>query len=415
MGVYMAVNPADIVWILISTALVMLMTPGVALFYGGMVRSKNLLSTLMMSIVFLGLISLLWIAYGYSLSFGNDIGGIIGGLNFAGFNNVGAEPSAVYATSVPQLAFAIFQCMFAVITVALITGAVVERIKFTSLLLFAALWFTVIYCPVAHWVWGNGGWLAELGVLDFAGGAVVHITAGTSALALVLLLGKRKGFPKESMPANNIPMVVIGASLLWFGWFGFNGGSSLASDSLAVNAFVTTNTSAAAGAFTWMVISTIYRRPSILGTVTGAIAGLATITPAAGFVTPLAAIAIGAIAAVVCYYCLLFFKTKLGFDDSLDVFAVHGVGGILGMLSVGIFATLSVNAAGADGLLHGDASQLLKQAIAVLSVGAFSFVVTLILGKLVDLTVKLRVGKIEETVGLDISQHGERAYGSLLQ
>jgi Amt family ammonium transporter len=411
----MAVIPADIVWVLLSTAMVMLMTPGVALFYGGMVRSKNLLSTLMMSIVFLGLISLLWIAYGYSLSFGNDIGGIIGGLNFAGFNNVGAEPSAVYATTVPQLAFAIFQCMFAVITVALITGAVVERIKFTSLLLFAALWFTIVYCPVAHWVWGSGGWLAKLGVLDFAGGAVVHITAGTSALALVLLLGKRKGFLKESMPANNIPMVVIGASLLWFGWFGFNGGSSLASNSLAVNAFVTTNTSAAAGAFTWMVISMIYRRPSILGTVTGAIAGLATITPAAGFVTPLAAIAIGTIAGVVCYYALLLFKTKLGFDDSLDVFAVHGVGGILGMLSVGIFATLSVNAAGADGLLHGDAAQLWKQAVAVLSVAAYSFVVTLILGKLVDRTVKLRVGKIEETVGLDISQHGERAYGSLLQ
>jgi Amt family ammonium transporter len=415
MGVYMGVIPADIVWILISTALVMLMTPGVALFYGGMVRSKNLLSTLMMSIVFLGLISLLWLAYGYSLSFGNDIGGIIGGLNFTGFNNVGAEPSDVYATSVPQLAFAIYQCMFAVITVALITGAVVERIKFSSLLIFAALWFTFVYCPVAHWVWGSGGWLAELGVLDFAGGAVVHITAGTSALALVLLLGKRKGFMKDAMPANNIPMVVIGASLLWFGWFGFNAGSALAANSLAVNAFVTTNTSAAAGAFTWMVISMIYRRPSILGTVTGAVAGLATITPAAGFVTPLAAIAIGFTAAVVCYYALLLFKTKLGFDDSLDVFAVHGIGGILGMLSVGIFATLSVNAAGADGLLHGDASQLLKQAIAVLSVGAFSFMVTLILGKLVDRTVKLRVGKIEETVGLDISQHGERAYGSLLQ
>jgi Amt family ammonium transporter len=415
MGVYMGVIPADIVWILISTALVMLMTPGVALFYGGMVRSKNLLSTLMMSIVFLGLISLLWLVYGYSLSFGNDIGGIIGGLNFAGFNNVGAEPSEVYATSVPQLAFAIYQCMFAVITVALITGAVVERIKFSSLLIFAALWFTFVYCPVAHWVWGSGGWLAELGVLDFAGGAVVHITAGTSALALVLLLGKRKGFMKDAMPANNIPMVVIGASLLWFGWFGFNAGSALSANSIAVNAFVTTNTSAAAGAFTWMVISMIYRRPSILGTVTGAVAGLATITPAAGFVTPLAAIAIGFTAAVVCYYALLLFKTKLGFDDSLDVFAVHGIGGILGMLSVGIFATLSVNAAGADGLLHGDASQLLKQAIAVLSVGAFSFMVTLILGKLVDRTVKLRVGKIEETVGLDISQHGERAYGSLLQ
>jgi ammonium transporter, Amt family len=411
----MNVNPADIAWILISTALVMLMTPGVALFYSGMVRRKNILSTLMMSFIFLGMISLLWIVYGYSLSFGTDITGFIGGLDFIGLNNVGADPSSVYATTVPQLAFAIFQCMFAVITVALITGAVVERINFNALLIFAALWFTVVYCPVAHWVWGDGGWLAELGVLDFAGGAVVHISAGVSALALVILLGRRKGFPQESMRANNIPMVVIGASLLWFGWFGFNAGSSLASDSLAVNAFVTTNTSAAAGAFTWMIISMIYRRPSILGTVTGAVAGLATITPAAGFVTPLASIPIGIAAAVICYYSMLFFKTKLGFDDSLDVFAVHGVGGIIGMLAVGIFATLSVNSAGVDGLLYGNAEQLLKQAIGILSVGAYAFVVTLILGKLVDFTIKLRVSKIEETVGLDISQHGERAYGELIQ
>jgi Amt family ammonium transporter len=393
----------------------MLMTPGVALFYGGMVRRKNLLSTLMMSFMCLGLVGLLWILYGYSLSFGADNAGFIGGLNFALLNNVGPSPSPVYASTVPHLAFMIFQAMFAVITVALITGAVVERIKFSSLLVFSVLWLTVVYSPVAHWVWGDGGWLAELGILDFAGGAVVHINAGVSALALVLLLGRRVGFPHEPMQANNLPMVVIGASLLWFGWFGFNAGSSLASDSLAVNAFVTTNTSAAAAAFTWMIISLIYRRPSILGTVTGAIAGLATITPAAGFVTPIASIPIGMAAAVICYYSMVFFKTKLKFDDSLDVFAVHGVGGIIGMLAVGFFASMAVNSSGADGLFMGNGAQLLKQLVGVLVVGGYAFVVTLILGKLIDVTIGLRVDKAEEMVGLDISQHGEKAYGDSIR
>lgn len=410
----MSTNFADIAWILVSTALVMLMTPGVALFYGGMVRRKNLLSTLMMSFMCLGLVGLLWVLYGYSLSFGSDAGGFIGGLNFLGLNNVGQAPSAVYASTVPHLAFMMFQGMFAIITVALITGAVVERIKFTALLVFSLLWLTVVYCPVAHWVWGNGGWLAKYGVLDFAGGAVVHINAGVSALALVLLLGRRRGFPKESMQANNIPMVVIGAGLLWFGWFGFNGGSALASNGLATSAFVATNTAAAAGAFTWMIISWAYHRPSIIGTVTGAIAGLATITPAAGFVTPLAGIPIGIVAAIVCYYIMAFVKTKLNFDDSLDVFAVHGVGGILGMLSVGVFTSLAVNSAGADGLIFGNATILLKQLVGIVSVGAYAFVITLVIGKLIDITFGLRVGQPEEAVGLDISQHGERAYGGLV-
>ncbi|MGD0795256.1 MAG: ammonium transporter [Dehalococcoidales bacterium] len=408
-------NQADTVWILISAALVMLMTPGLALFYGGMVRRKNILSTFMMSFVCLGLVSLLWILYGYSLSFGADHGGFIGGLNFIGLKNVGQDPSSVYATTVPQLAFMAFQAMFAIITVALISGAVVERIKFSGLILFSALWMTLVYCPVAHWVWGSGGWLAKLGVLDFAGGSVVHINAGVSALALALLLGKRRGFPAEAMEPNNIPLVVLGAGLLWFGWFGFNAGSALRADGLAANAFVTTNTSAAAGAFTWMVISWIYRRPTILGVVTGAVAGLATITPAAGYVSPLAAMAIGIAAAIVCYYCMLLLKTKLGFDDSLDVFAVHGIGGILGMLSVGVFATLAVNPAGANGLIFGSGAQLLKQFIAILCVGAYAFTVTWLLGKLVSVTVGLRVGQSEESVGLDISQHGERAYGGLLR
>jgi Amt family ammonium transporter len=308
-----------------------------------------------------------------------------------------------------------FQGMFAIITVALITGAVVERIRFVAILAFSVLWLTVIYSPVAHWVWGSGGWLANLGVLDFAGGAVVHINAGVSALALTMLLGRRRGFLQESMPADNIPMVVIGAGLLWFGWFGFNAGSALASDGLAVSTFVATNTAAASAAFTWMIISWIYRRPSILGTVTGAIAGLATITPAAGFVTPLAGIPIGIAAAVVCYYVVALVKTKLSFDDSLDVFAVHGVGGIVGMLAVGLFASLAVNPAGADGLFLGNAAQLLKQLLGIVAVGAYAFIGTLVLGKLVDITIGLRVSQSEETVGLDISQHGERPYGGVVR
>jgi len=411
----MAVNAGDTAWILASAALVMLMTPGVALFYGGMVRRKNVLSTIMMSFACLGLVGLLWVLYGYSLSFGADNGGFIGGLNFAGLMGVGQEPSSVYASTVPHLAFMIFQAMFAVITIALITGAVVERVKFSALLIFSALWLTVVYCPVAHWVWGDGGWLASLGALDFAGGAVVHINAGVSALALVLLLGKRRGFPGEAMEPNNIPMVVLGAGLLWFGWFGFNAGSSLASDGLAASAFVATNTAAAAAAFTWMIVSWFHRRPTVLGTVTGAVAGLVAITPAAGFVPPLAAIPIGMAAAIICYYSMVLLKTKLGFDDSLDVFAVHGMGGIWGALATGIFASLAVNSAGADGLIYGGGITLLKQMAGIAAVGAYAFVVTWVLGKLVDITMGLRVGQREETVGLDISQHGERAYGGLLR
>jgi Amt family ammonium transporter len=409
------VSPGDTAWILASSALVMLMTPGLALFYGGMVRRKNILSTIMMSFMALGLVGVLWVLYGYSLSFGADHAGLIGGFNFLGLMGVGQEPSPVYATTVPQLAFMIFQAMFAIITVALITGAVVERIKFSSLLIFSALWLTVVYCPVAHWVWGEGGWLLKLGTIDFAGGTVVHINAGVSALALVLLLGRRRGFPGQAMEPSNIPLVVLGAGLLWFGWFGFNAGSALTAGGLASSAFVATNISAATAAFSWMIIGWLHRRPTILGTVTGAIAGLATITPAAGFVTPLAAIPIGIAAAVVCYYLMLFFKTKLGFDDSLDVFAVHGVGGILGMLATGIFASLAVNSAGADGLLYGGGIQLLKQLVGIGAVGGFAFVATWLLGKLVDVTVGLRVGETEEAVGLDISQHGERAYGGLLR
>ncbi len=411
----MPVNSGDTAWVLVSTALVMLMTPGLALFYGGMVRRKNVLSTMMMSFVALGLIGVLWVLYGYSLAFGNDYLGIIGGLNFFGLAGVGQEPSPLYASTVPHLAFMVFQAMFAVITVALITGAVVERIKFVALLVFSALWLTVVYSPIAHWVWGDGGWLSNLGTLDFAGGTVVHISAGFSALALVTLLGRRRGFPQEAMEPNNIPMVVLGAALLWFGWFGFNAGSALAADGLAASAFVVTNISAATAAFTWMIISWVQRRPTAIGIATGAVAGLVAITPAAGFVTPLGAIAIGLVAAVICYYMMYLIKIKWHLDDSLDVFAVHGMGGVWGALATGVFASLAVNSGGADGLLLGNGMQLVRQLIGVAAVGAYAFTATWILGKLVDVTIGLRVGQDEETVGLDIAQHGERAYGGLVR
>ncbi len=409
------VNAADTAWLLISSALVMLMTPGVALFYGGMVRRKNILSTIMMSFVLLGLVGLLWVLYGYSLSFAPDKGGVIGGLDFVGLRGVGQEPSSIYAATVPHLAYMIFQAMFAVITVALITGAVVERMKFSALIVFAILWFTIVYCPVAHWVWGSGGWLARLGALDFAGGTVVHISAGMSALALAMCLGSRKGFhEKEPMEPNNIPMVALGAGLLWFGWFGFNAGSALTSGGLASSAFVSTNVSGAAAAFTWMILGWLHRKPSVLGVATGAVAGLAAITPAAGFVPPLLGIPIGVGAAVVCYYAMLLRTKRMAVDESLDVWACHGIGGTWGVLATGVFASVAVNAAGANGLVFGNALQLAKQLLAVVSVGAFAFGVTWGLGKLVNVTMGLRVSPTEETVGLDISQHGERAYGGRL-
>lgn len=411
----MPINASDTAWILISSAMVMLMTPGVALFYGGMVRRKNVLSTMMMSFAALALVGVAWVLYAYSLSFGSDIGGFIGGFNFIGLNAVGQSPSDVYAGTIPHLAFMVFQAMFAIITVALITGAVVERIKFSSLLIFSLLWLTLIYAPVTHWVWGDGGWLAKLGALDFAGGTVVHINAGISAMALVILLGPRRGFLKEPMEPSNIPMVVIGVALLWFGWFGFNAGSALSADGLAASAFVATNISAATAAFTWMLISWIHQRPTILGTGTGAVAGLVAITPAAGFVSPLAAIPIGVVASLIGYYAMLFIKNKRGLDDSLDVFAVHGLGGIWGALATGIFASLAVNSAGADGLLLGNGMQFLKQLTGVVAVGGFAFVGSWLLGKLVDITIGLRVKEIEEVVGLDISQHGERAYGGIIR
>jgi Amt family ammonium transporter len=406
------VNTGDTAWMLISSALVLLMTPGLALFYGGMARRKNLLSTIMMSFSMMCVIGVVWAVWGYSLAFGTDNGGFIGSLNFFGLSGVGMAPSADYATTVPHLVFMAYQGMFAIITVALITGAVVERIKFSSLMLFSVLWVTVVYGPVAHWVWGSGGWLAKMGALDFAGGAVVHINAGVSALALVLLLGRRRGFP-GTMEPNNIPMVALGAGLLWFGWFGFNAGSALTSGGLAANAFVATNLAAAAAGATWMIISWMHHRPSLLGTVTGAVAGLVAITPAAGFVKPIAAIPIGIAVSFIGYYSIVLFKEKLHFDDSLDVFAVHGMGGIWGALATGIFASAAVN--GTPGVIEGHIGQLGIQALGVLTVAAFAFSMTWLIGKLIQVTIGLRVQQGEETVGLDLSQHGERAYGGLLR
>ncbi len=406
----MGIDTGDTAWILISSALVLLMTPGLALFYGGMARRKNLLSTMMMSFAVMGVVGIVWALWGYTLAFGDDAGSFIGKLNMLGLAGVGMEPAE--GSTIPHILFMAFQGMFAVITVALITGAVVERMKFSALMIFSAVWVTVVYGPVCHWVWG-GGWLGGLGALDFAGGAVVHINAGVSALALVLLLGKRRGFRKDVMEPNNIPMVALGAALLWFGWFGFNGGSALAADGLAANAFVTTNLAASAAAFTWMMISWFHHRPSLLGTVTGAVAGLVAITPAAGFVTPMAAIVIGIVVSIIGYYSIVLIKDKLHFDDSLDVFAVHGTGGMWGALATGIFASSSIG--GVGGVIEGNWSQLGIQALSIIAVAAFAFTLTWVIGKVIDVTLGLRVKPEEESVGLDLSQHGERAYGGLLR
>jgi ammonium transporter, Amt family len=405
------IDAGNTAWMLISTALVMLMTPGLAFFYGGMVRRKNTLSTIMMSFMCLGLIGVLWVLYGYSLAFGPDVAGLIGNLSWAGLNNVGQDPSTTYATTIPHLLFMAYQMMFAIITVALITGAVVERMKFSAIVVFSVVWFTVVYCPVAHWVWGSGGWLAGLGALDFAGGAVVHINAGVAALALAMLLGPRKGYQNGvSMGSHNVPFVVIGAGLLWFGWFGFNAGSALTSGGLAASAFVATNTAAAAAALTWMFLSWFYHRPTISGIATGAVVGLVAITPAAGFVSPIMGIPIGIGVSLICFY-MARFRSKTKIDESLDVWACHGMGGTWGAIATGIFASTALTIGGTGGLINGNLKQLGIQLLATVVVWAFSFGMTWIIGKIIDLTMGLRVSETEESLGLDISQHGERAYG----
>ena len=409
----MAINAADTAWMLISTALVMLMTPGLALFYGGLVRSKNVLSTIMMSFMSLGVIGILWCLYGYSLAFGTDIGRCHWRVRFRGLRNVSqstAGPFSYMPQTVPHLLFMAFQMMFAVITVGLITGAVVERVKFSAIVVFSILWFTLVYIPVAHWVWG-GGWLAKLGVLDFAGGLVVHITAGVSAFAMAVQLGARKGYRQGgSMSAHNVPLVVIGASLLWFGWFGFNAGSAGAANHVAVSTFVATNMAGAAGATTWMLLSWFYTRPSVTGIVTGAVVGLAAVTPASGFITPIMGIPIGIVAALISFFAMRI-RSKSLIDESLDVWACHGLGGAWGTLAAGLFATVAVNASGSNGLFYGNPKQFLIQLLGVAVVWVFAFGMTWLIGKFIDITMKLRVSETEESVGLDISQHGESAYG----
>ncbi len=403
------VNSGDTAWILVSCALVLMMTPALALFYGGMARRKNVLSTLTLSFAFMALVGVQWVLFGYSLAFGKDIGGLIGGLNFLGFNGVGAAPNPDYAKTIPHGLFAAFQMMFAVITPALITGAFVERVRFKSFLLFSLIWMTIVYDPLAHWVWGKGGWLNNLGVLDFAGGTVVHVAAGFSALAFALVIGPRKGFGKFPMEPHNIPLTVLGAGLLWVGWFGFNAGSALAANGVAVNALLTTNSSAAAAGLVWMLLGWLDGRPSTLGIATGMVVGLAAVTPASGFITPLAAMVLGAVAAVICYYAIRFRQNR-NLDESMDVWACHGMASSWGMIATGLFATVAVNEAGGNGLFYGNPGQMAVQALAWVVTMVFAFGMTYLIAKLLDMSIGLRVTPMEEEVGLDISAHGERAY-----
>jgi Amt family ammonium transporter len=419
------IDPGDTAWLLMSAALVLLMTPGLAFFYGGLVRKKNALATIMQSFIIIGVISVQWILWGYSVAFGPDIGGgFLGGLSWFALNGVGLEPNEAYAATVPHQAFMVFQMMFAVITPALITGAFAERMSFKAFIFFTLLWATLVYDPIAHWVWsctgtlnaagaceGQAGILRGLGALDFAGGTVVHISSGISALVAAVVLGRRLGFGQEPLEPHDATMVVLGASLLWFGWFGFNAGSALAANALATNAFVVTHVAAAMAAITWMTMSWIQKgHPSVLGAAAGAVAGLVAITPASGFVTPSSAILIGVGAGVFCYLAVLWIKDHLGVDDALDVWGVHGVGGTWGALATGLFATVAVNSAGADGLFYGNPTQFLVQAVAVGVSWIWAGGMTFVILKLLDVTIGLRVRPEEELAGLDASVHGEAAY-----
>jgi ammonium transporter, Amt family len=400
----MAIDTGATAWILASTALVMIMTPGVGLFYGGLVRKKNFINMITLSFVAFALVSIQWVLIGYSLAFGPDVGGFIGNLDYLGLNNVGME-AGPYSPIIPGLLFMVFQLVFATVTMAIVTSGFAERIKFSSFLVFAALWTTIVYDPLAHWVWG-GGWTAQFGAIDFAGGTVVHISSGFAALALALVIGKRVGYGKYAMEPANIPWSILGAALLWFGWFGFNSGSAIDANGLASLAFVTTNTAAAAGALAWMLVSWAHGgKPSSLGFVSGAVAGLVAITPAAGFVTPMAAIIIGAVGGALCYSIMLWRQAK-GVDESLDAWAVHGMGGLWGALATGIFAVAAIN--GKSGLIEGNVQQFIAQIVGAGAAVIYAFVITYILAVVIDKTMGLRVSDEEEYVGLDISQHGER-------
>lgn len=406
------INTGDTAWVLVAAALVMLMTPGLGFFYAGLVRRKNVLATIMHSFFILCLISVQWVLFGYSLAFGPSMGGIIGSLDWVGLNGVTLQPNADYAGTIPHQLFMAFQMMFAIITPALITGAFAERKRFKAFAIFSVLWATLVYAPVAHWVWGGTGqpgWLKALGALDFAGGTVVHITAGMSALVAAMVIGKRLG-SDDGIEPHDATMTILGAALLWFGWFGFNAGSALVAGPLAVSAFVNTNTAAAMAALTWMTVGWLHKGvPSPLGAAIGAVAGLVAITPAAGFVTPIASILIGFGAGALCYGAVQL-KSAFGVDDALDVWACHGVGGVWGAFATGLFATKSVNELGNDGLFYGNPALLMNQIIAIVVVSVFSIVMTWVILKIIDATIGLRVGEDEERRGLDETQHGELAY-----
>jgi Amt family ammonium transporter len=403
-------NPADTVFVLMSAALVMLMTPGLALFYGGMVRQKNVLGTIMQSFIILGIITLEWVLWGYSNAFGPDHAGIIGGFQWFGLKGVGMSPSPDYGSTIPHVAFMIFQCMFAIITPALITGAFAERMKFSAFLIFTLAWASLVYNPLCHWVWGVGGWIGNLGGLDFAGGTVVHISSGISALAAALVVGRRRGYGKTAYIPHNLPMTITGAAILWFGWFGFNAGSALAANGLAANAFVVTHIASALAALSWIFAERLHRgKATTLGAASGAVAGLVAITPASGFVGPLSAVIIGALAGVICYGGVVL-KTKLGYDDSLDVVGIHGLGGSWGALATGLFASKAINPDGANGLFFGNPGQLWIQFVSVIATMVFAFVMTLIILKVIDVLIGLRVSDEEEEKGLDISLHNETGY-----
>ena len=403
-------NAGDTAWVLISAALVFIMTPGLALFYGGMVRSKNVLTTIMQSMFVLGLISVEWVILGYAMTFGTDVSGFIGSLDKIGLAGVGMQ--IMEGGTIPELAFVAFQCMFAALTPALITGAFAERLRFSAFCFFILLWAIFIYNPMAHWVWG-GGFLSKLGALDFAGGLVIHILSGVSGLTICLLLGKRRGYGHVAMLPHNLPMSVLGAALLWFGWFGFNAGSALGANALAANAFVATQAAAAAGLVGWVLAEWyINKKPTVLGAISGCIAGLVAITPAAGFVGPMASVFIGLIGGLVCYTAVAVMKHRLGYDDSLDAFGIHGIGGTWGSIATGIFATTAVNPAGANGLIYGETHLFIAQVISTVVAYALAICGSYVLYKIVDHFISMRVDEAEEIAGLDLVEHGERGYSN---
>ncbi len=403
------INSGDTAFMLIATALVMFMTPGLAIFYGGLVRSKHVLSTMLQSFICLGIVSLIWVLFGYSLAFGPDVGGIIGNLDWAFLSKVGADTPSSYAGTIPALLFCMYQLMFAVITPALITGAFAERMKFSAFVIFTVLWTICVYLPVCHWIWG-GGWIGKTGLLDFAGGTVIHINSAIAALVTAIMLGKRKGFGKESFMPNNLPLTVLGSGILWFGWFGFNAGSALSAGATAATAFTATHIAGASAAISWIVAEwRIHGKPTTLGGASGAVAGLASVTQAAGFVSPLSALVIGLLGGVFCYLAIML-KNKFRYDDALDVVAVHGIGGLWGCIATGLFASKAVNPGGADGLFYGNPKLLGIQLIGAVVTILFSLVFPTIILKLTDKLVGLRVSIDEEQQGLDLSQHDEVGY-----